>query len=844
MRNILLVLTGCFFLLFSSFDAKASTIWGADISWTCNGDSSFAITLNVYTDCNSTQPASSNITLVPQICSGGSNIVLSGNFINGKDITPVCKNSCTRCSNSSCSFQYGIEQWQQIQTVHFQQNACCRYAIEWEECCRDTALTTIKAGYLGIIAIFSRCDTPCDNSPYFTNPPISIITVGKPYLFNNGVVDVNLDSRGNADSLVYSLSPALDSIGAPYTYNSPYNYKEPLDYSGAFGNPNKKWDPAHNIYNGFHLDSITGDLYFEPIRTDKSVISIVVQVWKKDALGNPYLSSVIRRDAEIVVMDSTPNHPPTLTGINGATSTDINFCENQFTCFKIDSYDQDTADSVTITWNQAIPGATFTANNKQVKHPEGTFCWEPTQARSYPYYFVVNAQDNACPVNGRTSRAFAIHVLPQPEAHYSSTSFACGTELFKASPVIRQNVPGIVSYLWQGPGSPPLYSTSDSFYFKYRLSGSFIYYLTLTGKNGCVYTYDDSAIVPKYAEVFLPGDTTVCEGTTMKISSVNKFRVGALSYKWNVNEVNLSNTTSFINYTFIQTGDTVPVVAVVTDAGTGCTNYDSMKVRVVPIRALFNVQDTNCLNTGVNFMNNSKASASCGIITNWLWAFGDGNTDTVQNPIHIYTKPGGYTAILKIMTAKGCTDSFFRQVYIDSPCTPILNAGFYTTGNDCIDSSISFLDTSTAKFSGIINKWNWAFGDGNTDSVENPTHKYTAAGNFSVRLSISTNDGFGVFATNLLKIDSCNATGIQSLSPYSGIRIYPNPATSTLNIDAGTNMLNSITVFDAVGRVIYSQTQGNFGKVFELPTTKFPSGIYFMKLGIGDGYYMTRFMKE
>jgi PKD domain-containing protein len=39
--------------------------------------------------------------------------------------------------------------------------------------------------------------------------------------------------------------------------------------------------------------------------------------------------------------------------------------------------------------------------------------------------------------------------------------------------------------------------------------------------------------------------------------------------------------------------------------------------------------------------------ASTGDIDSWLWKFGNGHTDMMQNPIHIYRQPGNFTVHLK-----------------------------------------------------------------------------------------------------------------------------------------------------------------------------------------------------
>ena len=61
--------------------------------------------------------------------------------------------------------------------------------------------------------------------------------------------------------------------------------------------------------------------------------------------------------------------------------------------------------------------------------------------------------------------------------------------------------------------------------------------------------------------------------------------------------------------------------------------------------------------------------------------------------------------------------------------------------------------------------------------------------------------------------------------------------------DAGANFLNSVTVYDALGRKAFSET-GIISDKITIPTSSLPAGIYFLRLGIRDSFYMTRFMKQ
>ena len=51
--------------------------------------------------------------------------------------------------------------------------------------------------------------------------------------------------------------------------------------------------------------------------------------------------------------------------------------------------------------------------------------------------------------------------------------------------------------------------------------------------------------------------------------------------------------------------------------------------------------------------------------------------------------------------------------------------------------AVSFTDTSI----GTIQSWYWTFGDGNTSTLQNPTHTYVALGTYSVHLFVTTSVG-------------------------------------------------------------------------------------------------------
>lgn len=69
-------------------------------------------------------------------------------------------------------------------------------------------------------------------------------------------------------------------------------------------------------------------------------------------------------------------------------------------------------------------------------------------------------------------------------------------------------------------------------------------------------------------------------------------------------------------------------------------------------------------------------------------------------------------------------------------------ADFTAATSSCVGTTVQFTAIASASNSVPINRWIWDFGDGSpTVTIQNPSHSYTAAGNFQVRFQPIATDG-------------------------------------------------------------------------------------------------------
>jgi gliding motility-associated-like protein len=142
---------------------------------------------------------------------------------------------------------------------------------------------------------------------------------------------------------------------------------------------------------------------------------------------------------------------------------------------------------------------------------------------------------------------------------------------------------------------------------------------------------------------------------------------------------------------------------------------------------------SGCAPLVVNFHDESTGSPN-----QWKWDLGNSTISFLQHPAATYFNPGTYTVKLVVQNAAG-KDSITKTQYITVYALPTVNFSA-TPLNGCFPLPVQFTDNSTPG-SGTLTTWLWDFGDGNTSTLPNPGHVYTAQGNYNVSLMITNSNG-------------------------------------------------------------------------------------------------------
>jgi len=374
-----------FFVLFFCYasSTSASHSRGAEITYLHLVGNNYRLHLTFYRDCFGI-PAPTVVTIqaVSISCGITNSYPLFPIPGTGQTMTHVCQTTFTTCDGGT---ETGVEKWEYEADVLLQAN-CSDWVFSFSDCCR-IGTTILPNAFLYVESMLNNLSSD-NNSPQFTNDPEQFTCSNELYHYNNGMIDPD------GDSIAYRLIGAIGATYLPgYSGQQPFVSVPPVTF-----------------------DSITGDYIMHPTGFEIGPVAFQILDYRNGIL----MGSVIRETS--ITISPCVNHNPSATGMNGTSQQFDYVLPGDTICFDILSDDTDAANTLTMTWNNSIPVATFTTAG--TPHPTGTFCWTPSvnDLRAQPYMFTATITDDNCPATAANVYSYYIFVTLDSSLALSSTN--------------------------------------------------------------------------------------------------------------------------------------------------------------------------------------------------------------------------------------------------------------------------------------------------------------------------------------------------------------------------------------------------------------------------------------
>ena len=377
-----------------------------------------------------------------------------------------------------------------------------------------------------------------------------------------------------------------------------------------------------------------------------------------------------------------------------------------------------------------------------------------------------------------------------------SNLFACVDEPYQFNATSAE----AAFWLWDfGDGNT---STEQNPQHAYATSGAYFVTLTGTSMNGCSNTDEVMLIVNPEPVAGFDADQTSCTNEAILFTDTSVTPNGVITeWQWDMGDgtVYTINNPNDRNITHqFATPNQFLVSLTITDAA-GCTDTHTQTVVVQPGPVAMFTYSASCTGQPVIFTDLSIPNGGSDIVS-WTWDFGDipsgnNNTSNLQNPAHTFVGEmpvDGYTVSLTVTNATGCTATISQQVFVDD--TPFV---------EIIPSETEICLTESILFSGVgdnVVSWFWTFGDGNTSTLQNPTHTYLSAGTYNVNLSIVTAQGCTNDASVQIVVNHVPSAGFTTNSPvclespiqFNNTSVSPNGNIQTWIWDFGDGTTQTI----------------------------------------------------
>ncbi|WP_162944834.1 gliding motility-associated C-terminal domain-containing protein [Flavisolibacter nicotianae] len=364
------------------------------------------------------------------------------------------------------------------------------------------------------------------------------------------------------------------------------------------------------------------------------------------------------------------------------------------------------------------------------------------------------------------TKEVTVSTNPVAGFHFGNACLPSGVVQFTNSSTVADGTLNQLTYAWNfGDGGSAV--TKDPSY-AYKTAGPFTTSLVVTSVAGCKDSISQTVnTIYQQPAANFSAPSEICLGATVNFTDQSTAPGSSVeSWEWDFGDGTPIATQQSPSHNFAKAG--TYTVSLKVRSAIGCLSAAGTKTIVVnPLpTADFTVSSPLCVNGTILFTNQSKANA--GSLTRSAWDFGDGSpTSGLLSPSHLYNKEGRYSVSLTVETDKGCQSPVTtRTIEIH----PLPKVGFVVPGTCINDIQTTFMDSSSISDGSEKQfQWLWNFGDANTtptsnvSAFQNGQHRYTATGDYSVSLKVTSKDGCSASLTQVFTVNGAEPVALFSL---------------------------------------------------------------------------------
>jgi gliding motility-associated-like protein len=331
-------------------------------------------------------------------------------------------------------------------------------------------------------------------------------------------------------------------------------------------------------------------------------------------------------------------------------------------------------------------------------------------------YIVTVTDSNSC------SKDTSVRINVNKPIALFTTANVCMNDSTYFSDNSSVNFGSIVSYNWDfGDGN---YSSHQNPAHLYLMAGNYTVKLKVISNTDCSDSSTLTITIHPLPQILF-STQNVCIGLSLQFNDLSTIPATdtILSQTWNFGDSSPPATSTSVFHQYSVAGS-YPV-RLVAKSFFGCSDSTTKTTVVNPVLSV-NISTLDTL------VCSGESTTLAAIVSGGSPPYSFSWSNSNSNPLQTVTPMSATNYTVTVTDSNSCSKDTSVRINVNKPIS------LFTTSNVCMNDSAYFLENSSVNFGSIVS-YNWNFGDGSNSLHQNPAHLYSIAGNYHVKIKITSN---------------------------------------------------------------------------------------------------------